>query len=55
MDKYIIVRSLDARHLEELVNTKIREGYAPLGGLCVAKDSTHSVVYTQAMLFDVNL
>lgn len=49
MDKYIVVRSLDARHLEELVNAKIVEGYYPLGGLCVAQDSTHRVMYVQAM------
>ncbi len=49
MDKYIVVRSLDARHLEELVNRKIKEGYKPHGGLCVGQDSTHRCMYVQAM------
>jgi hypothetical protein len=50
MDKYIIVRSLDARHLEELVNAKIGEGYKPQGGLVVGTDPTHRTIYCQAMI-----
>ena len=50
MEKYIVVRSLDALHLGEMVNAKIREGYKPLGGLCVGHDSKHAVIYVQAMI-----
>lgn len=50
MDKYIIVRSPNARHLEELVNDKMKEGYRPNGGLCIGSDSTHAVIYVQAMV-----
>ena len=50
MNKYVVVRSLDALHLEELVNAKIKEGYKPLGGLCIGQDSTHGVIYVQAMI-----
>jgi hypothetical protein len=50
MDDYIIVRSLEARHLEELVNAKILEGYKPQGGVVVGSDSAHRCIYCQAMV-----
>jgi len=38
---YIIVRS-SSSHIGELVNIKIKEGYMPLGGICVhSLDATH--------------
>lgn len=50
MDKYIIVRSADIRHIEELVNRKIGEGYMPTGSLVVSTDALHPTIYLQAML-----
>lgn len=50
MPKYIVVRSPDARHFEELVNQKMTEGYRPIGGLCLGSDRTHDTIYCQAMM-----
>lgn len=50
MDKYIAVRSPDLRHLEQLVNAKMKEGYRPHGGLCLGREPHHPIVYVQAMM-----
>ncbi len=50
MDKYIIVRSADIRHIESLVNQKIGEGYYPKGNIVVSSDPLHPTIYLQAML-----
>lgn len=50
MDKYIIVRSADLRHLEQLVNQKIGEDYQPIGNLVVSEDSLHPTIYLQTMM-----
>lgn len=50
MDKYIIVRSADIRHIESLVNQKIGEGYHPIGSLVVSTDALHPTIYLQTMI-----
>ncbi len=50
MDKYIVVRSADLRHLEELVNRKIGEGYKPMGSLTVSSDHMHPTIFLQPMV-----
>lgn len=50
MPKYIVVRSADLRHLEELVNRKIGEGYRPFGNITVSSDDLHPEIYLQAMM-----
>lgn len=50
MDKYIVVRSADLRHLEELVNRKIGEGYKPIGSLTTTSDNLHATIFLQPMV-----
>ena len=54
MKKYIIVSGNEANpdELEKRVNSKINEGYTPLGGVAVRLSSGSGAVYLQAMVYE---
>jgi len=53
MDKYIVEKSDELHKLEERVNFQIRNGYVPIGGICVNVNVVQTEVakgYHQAMI-----
>lgn len=45
MDSYIIVREISVLELEKVVNSKLANGYDPIGGV-----TYNGTVYLQAMI-----
>jgi hypothetical protein len=53
MDEYKLVRSNDVANFEKLCNEKIKQGFAPQGGVCVTS-LFGDIRYTQAfVLIDI--
>ncbi len=54
MEEYIILSCIsnDSSLIEKIVNTKMKDGYIPMGGICVThRGESALLLYSQAMMF----
>ena len=49
MERYYVVETTQRKELHEMVESMLKEGYEPLGGISTAVNRGNAVYYHQAM------